>query len=63
MHSDLEKISGLFGCGCEDMRVIEKTFLIKSINLMGSRGRFARSRHCNCGLTHCWGPAGLGSGA
>lgn len=43
------EISGMFRSGCEKPRVIEKTFLIKSINLMES--------HCKSSLTHCWDPA------
>lgn len=42
------------------MCVTEKTFLIKSINLMGSHGRLARSCHRRSGLTRCRDP-GCGS--
>lgn len=38
------------------MGVIEKTFLIKIINLMGSHRQFARSCHRNFSLTHCRDP-------
>lgn len=60
VHSWPWKISGMFISGCKEMRVIEKTFLIKSINLLGSHGRLARSCHRHCGLTRCRDP-GRGS--
>lgn len=56
VHSWPWEIPGMFKSGCEETRVIEKTFLIKSINLMGSQRHFAASYHCHSSLTHCCDP-------
>lgn len=57
VHSWPWEILGMFRPGCEKAGVIEKTFLIKSINLMGSQRHFAASCHLNSRLTRCCDPA------